>query len=299
MFFYLSKILGFFVHPLHAVLALLVGALVAGWCGARALRSYALAASVLLLLLIGAAPVSDALLRPLEDRFEQPPIDGLHPRGLIVLGGGFESGLVSQTRGGMSFNDRAERMTKTVELARRFPDMTIVFSGYSGKIVPHGASESEIARQFFEEQGIAPERILYENRSRNTFQNALFTKQLVNPKEGETWLLITSAFHMPRSVGIFRKIGWTVVPFPVDFKTPKGTDKVAFDVGEGGEKIHLALHEWVGLVAYYLSGKSTSLFPAADEAVAQVPSQHAAIPADGSAVRAAHTLGTGAGQTDN
>ena len=297
MFFYLSKIVGFFVHPLHAVLLLLLGALVAGWCGARAIRNVGTVAAVLLLLLFGAVPVSDALMRPLEDRFEQPAVDTLDPRGLIVLGGGFEPGVVAETRGGMPFNDRAERMTKTVELAHRFPDMKIVFSGYSGRIVQYGATESEIARRFFEAQGIAPERIVCENRSRNTFENALFTKELVKPKEGETWLLVTSAFHMPRSVGIFRRIGWDVVPFPVDFKTPKETDNVTFDVGEGTEKAYLALHEWVGLVTYYLTGRSASLFPASTDREAAATARNGTPAAAMPSVETAHAVRAGAGQT--
>ncbi|MBK8176879.1 MAG: YdcF family protein [Rhodospirillales bacterium] len=262
MFFVLSKVFEFIAHPLHIVLALLLGSLIAGWCGAGRLRSAGIIAAVVLLLLIGASPVSDAVMRPLEDRFAPPMIETLNPTGVIVLGGAVETGVVAETRDTAPLNDRAERMTKSVELAHRFPDMQIVFSGFSNSLAPEGPSEADIAQRFFEAQGIDPKRIRYERRARNTFENVLFSEALVQPAAGETWLLLTSAFHLPRSVGVFQALGWPVVPLPVDYRTPIGESRFSFDIGEGNENLDLALHEWVGLLAYDLTGKTLQLFPA-------------------------------------
>jgi uncharacterized SAM-binding protein YcdF (DUF218 family) len=261
MFFVLSKVLEFFIHPLHLVLLLLVGTLVADWLGAVRLRRAGLITAVVFLVVIGVSWVPDALMRPLEDRFPQPSLTGLYPTGAIVLSGAVGTGAVARTRETSTLNDRAERMTKAVELARRYPEMRIVFTGFSGSLAPEGPSEADVARRFFEEQGIDPARIVYEDRARNTFENAIFSKELAGPQRGETWLLVTSAFHMPRSVGIFRRVGWDVLPYPVDFHTPIGLGRFWFDVASESLDLDLAMHEWIGLLAYRLTGRTSSLFP--------------------------------------
>lgn len=261
MFFVLSKVLDVFVHPLHLLLLLLVATLVADGCGAVRLRRAGLIAAVLFLAALGVSWIPDAVIQPLENRFPQPSLADLHPTGAIVLGGAVQPGDVPATRGVATLNDMAERMTRAVELARRFPDMRLVFTGFSASLAPDGPSEADVARRFFEEQGVDPARIVYEDRARNTFENAVFSKPLVSPQPGETWLLVTSAFHMPRSVGIFRKVGWDVVPYPVDFRTPVGPAGYAFDIASGSRDLDLALHEWIGLLAYRLTGKTSSLFP--------------------------------------
>jgi uncharacterized SAM-binding protein YcdF (DUF218 family) len=261
VFFVLSKLFLFFTQSLHIVLLLLSGGVIAWAFGARALRNVLILASLALLILLGMVPIWDTVLRPLENRFPQPTLAGLRPQGLIVVGGAFESGAVAETRGTVTLNDHAERMTKTLALARRFPEMRIVFTGYSGNLASDGASEAQIARRFFEEQGLGPDRLTYENRSRNTFENALYSRELVKPASGETWLLVTSAAHMPRSVGIFRQLNWPVIPVPVDYKTPKEHTELAFDIAEGSAKANFAIREWTGLIIYALTGRSTSAFP--------------------------------------
>jgi uncharacterized SAM-binding protein YcdF (DUF218 family) len=150
-------------------------------------------------------------------------------------------------------------MTEFVALARRYPDAKLVFSAGSASVFPDQPPETDGAKLLFGELGIDPSRVIFEDRSRNTYENAVFSKALATPKPGEIWLLVTSASHMPRSVGVFRAAGWTVVPWPVAYKTG-GPYTVRF----GGHFLHLdlALHEWIGLAAYRVLGRTNALFPA-------------------------------------
>ena len=216
MFFYLSKILWFFAAPsnLLTVLALL-GALLCGTRFARAGRRMALAAAGLLLF-IGIAPVGSLLFFGLEQRFPALPHEGLDPAGIVVLGGAVDE-IVGKSRGQPSMDEAAERMTEAVVLARLYPDARLVFTGGSNAFFHRGVTEATEALHIWTDLGIPAARILLEDKSRNTYENAVFTRDLVKPQPGERWLLVTSAYHMPRSVSLFRKAGFPVTAFPVDF----------------------------------------------------------------------------------
>ena len=167
------------------------------------------------LFVLGATPFSRAIIRPLEDRFPIMRGDLGHVDGIIVLGGA-----VDTTRHQVRFSDAASRMTEAVALARRYPDARLVFSGGSGSLVGSGRNtEAAWAHVLFHDLGIPNERLMLEDKSRNTRENATFTKALIAPKPGERWLLVTSAHHMPRSVACFRAAGFPVIPYPVDFRS--------------------------------------------------------------------------------
>ena len=263
MFFILSKLLGVLVDPttfllLVAALGLLLG--VTRY--ARAGRRLSIGAAIVFAL-VCFSPLSAMLLRPLEDRFPQPPADMPVPAGIIVLGGALDEGLTA-ARGQPSLNEAAGRLTAGVALAMRYPLAQLVFTGGTADIAQHAPDEARGVRMLWLALGVAEARMTFEDRSRNTFENAVFTKALVAPKPGETWLLVTSAAHMPRSVGIFREAGWPVTAYPVDYRTA-GT---AYDWRptthpvDAQRRLQVALHEWVGLLAYRLTGKSAALFPA-------------------------------------
>ena len=110
--------------------------------------------------------------------------------------------------------------------------------------------------------GIDPDCVIFETDSRNTWENALFSRRLVEPQPGETWLLVTSALHMPRSVGIFRRVGWEVVPYPVDYRTRRGGHPyLRFEFEKTLSLLHEATREWIGLVSYRLMDRTSALFP--------------------------------------
>jgi uncharacterized SAM-binding protein YcdF (DUF218 family) len=179
-----------------------------------------------------------------------------------VLGGTVNQ-FVSAYRGQPALTDGAERLTEAVGLARRFPDARVVFSGGSGIVARQDLKEAEVARTFFAQMGVDPARLTFESQSRNTYENAVFTRDQVGPKPGERWLLVTSATHMPRAMGCFRAAGWTVEAYPVDFSTAgMGNLGPSFDMTGGLESLSAALREYMALAVYRVLGRTKSLFPA-------------------------------------
>jgi uncharacterized SAM-binding protein YcdF (DUF218 family) len=263
VFFIASKVIYFCIQPSSlAFLALAAGFLFLQF-------KHPKPAALLLLLgfgivvLFGVLPGGTVLVLPLEQRFATRVMDVPQEKisGIILLGG-FEDGSVTEGRGGLALNESAERLTETVRLARVLPDAKVIFTGGSGSLFGGEGIGPDIAKYFID-AGIEPSRIVIENNSRNTYENAMFTKALVKPQPSDKWLLVTSAFHMPRSVGVFRKAGFDVVPYPVDFRTRGRRDAVRpFDsISAGLARTDLAVKEWIGLLAYWASGRSASLFP--------------------------------------
>jgi uncharacterized SAM-binding protein YcdF (DUF218 family) len=263
MFFLLSKIIGFIALPSNAI-ALVCGL---GLCLLVMKRWRAgtglLAVGVMALLIFGYSPLSNVLLLTLSERFPAWHFDGREPDGIIILGGAIEPEL-SAARKAVEVNGGAERIIGGLELARRFPKARVVYSGGSGQLIDGSVREATIASPLFEHFGIAPERVILESESRTTEENARFTRQLITPKPGERWLLVTSAYHMPRSIGVFRKAGFEVEAYPVDWRTRGWVDaSMPFDkLSAGLACSDAAMHEWVGLFAYWLTGRSDTLLPA-------------------------------------
>lgn len=262
MFFLLSKILGFVAFPSNAIaLACGLGLFLIAirW---RRTGVGLLMAGIAALLIFGYSPLSKVLLLTLSERFPSWHFDGREPDGIIILGGSIQPPL-SVARQTVEIDGAAERVIGGLELARRFPQACVVYSGGSGQLTEGSAREAPIAGSLFERLGIAPERIVLENESRTTDENARFTRDLVAPKPGERWLLVTSAHHMPRSIGVFRKAGFDVEPYPVDWRTRGWIDAwMPFDrLTTGLACADTAVHEWVGLLAYWMAGRSDALFP--------------------------------------
>jgi len=262
MFFLLAKVLGFFALPSNLLISVaLLGVVLMATRFARAGRRLAVV-SVVLIAIAGLSPLGNALILPLEERF--PPWDGSHgaPTGIISLGGAIDT-VVSPARGEVALNEAAERLTAIAELARRFPQARIAFSGGSGRLIHDGATEAELAARLFESFGIAKERILLEDKSRDTDENARFTKELLQPRAGERWVIVTSAHHMPRSIGVFRAAGFSVDAFPVDYRTRGAVDLLRpfASLGDGLRRTDTAAREWVGLLVYWVTGRTAELFP--------------------------------------
>lgn len=206
-------------------------------------------------------PVGPWLLGTLEDRFPAPSPPPTAVRGIIILGGALDPRL-SALRAQPVLGEPAERLTAGAALAHRFPDATVVFSGGNGQLDPTAPPESHAALELLVSLGVDRARIRLEETSRNTFENAQNTRPILEESPG-TWLLVTSAAHLPRAVGAFRQAGCNVVGWPVDFHTaPDGTG--AWRISPTGNllKASAALHEWLGLLAYRALGRSDALFPA-------------------------------------
>jgi uncharacterized SAM-binding protein YcdF (DUF218 family) len=263
MFFFLSKFLTFFTKPSNLLFLLaLIGLVLMATRYARAGRKI-LVASVILLLAFGISPLGRQLVLVLEGRFPAWDASRGAPDGIIVLGGAIAPD-VSAARGEIALSGAAERMTVVADLARRYPAAKIVFTGGNPGLFG-GPREADYVLPLWESFGIARDRVLLERDSRNTAENATMTKALVNPKAGERWLLVTSSWHMPRAVGVFRQAGFQIEPYPVDWIST-GDELGALGLSEsfagGLHAIDNAAHEWVGMLAYWLTGRSSEFFPA-------------------------------------
>ncbi|MFC5385556.1 YdcF family protein [Aquamicrobium segne] len=262
MFYYLSKLFWFGAQPINLIGLLLCASIVLALSGRRRL---ALLGSCLgfLILAVGAWTSTGALLlHPLEDRFQRPDPAPSSIAGIIVLGGGFEGG-VNLVRGGYELNSSGDRFVEAAILARRYLDASVVVTGGSGSLMLEGEGDGETAPRLLTALGVAPARLILETKSRNTHENALFTHEMVKPEPGEIWLLVTSAFHMPRSMGLFQKIGFDVVPWPVDYRTA-GNEYFGLaqdNVQDSLQNLTLAIREWIGLYAYWLTGRIGSPLP--------------------------------------
>ncbi len=260
--FVLSKIILMVTDLGIILLALLCVGAILLWTRWRGLGRWITGLAALSALIIGTLPIGSWMIETLENRF--PTVKELSEpiTGIITLSGSFNQ-YVTAARGQPSLGSNAERLTEFIALARRYPKARLVFTGGSGLITRQDIKEADSARLFFAQMSLDLTRVVFENQSRNTHENAVLTRALVKPKEGERWVLITSAMHMPRAVGTFRKAGWSVIPYPVDYNT-EGTGKfwVGFNLRNGLNSIGAGTREWISLVAYRVLGRTDSLFPA-------------------------------------
>jgi uncharacterized SAM-binding protein YcdF (DUF218 family) len=262
LFFVLSKTLGVMLLPSNFLIGLgLIGVILLVMRFERLGRGL-LVVSAVLLAICGFSPLGSLLLYPLEQRF--PPWDATQgaPDGIIVLGGSIDPDL-SAAHNSAVVRFAADRIIATADLAHRYPNARIIFSGGSANLISNDAREADFAAGLFESLGISASRLIMERRSRNTQENAEFTSALAAPKTGERWLLVTSAFHMPRSVGLFRKVGFAVQPYPVDWRVGGPSDLFTFFniASDGLGRTDVAVREWIGLIAYRATGKIDDLLP--------------------------------------
>ncbi|MFG1371208.1 YdcF family protein [Xanthobacter oligotrophicus] len=263
-FFTASKVLWFLAVPSNLLVILAVLGLVLLAVRRRGLGIGLMVTAVAGWLVFGFSPAALYMLSPLEERFPLFKDDGTPVTGIIMLGGS-ERPEIGNARGVPTFGEAGERPIAFAALSRRYPQARLAFVGGSGLLFPSGdAVEAHMIRMSLPDLGIPEARVEFEPKSRNTAENAEFAKALLQPKPGERWLLVTSAWHMPRAVGCFRKVGFDVVPYPVDFQTagPDRLDQPFSRAADGLDKTDTGVREWIGLVAYYLSGKTSALFPA-------------------------------------
>lgn len=263
MFFFLSKSLWILAQPSNiAVILVAAGLLLLLKARFQRLGQRVLAAGLVLFIILGFTPLNQLLLAPLEGRFTRPDLSKGPPVAGIIILGGAEDGRADPDREIAGLNEAAERYTEGIALALRFPAAKLVFTGGSGGIITDGgAPEAVSANRLFKALGISSDRIVLEDQSRNTWENAIFTRAKISPNPGERWLLLTSAYHMPRSMGCFRKAGFDLEPWPVDYRRAERFGDMLLPYPDGLRRVDFVVREWIGLVAYYVTGKSSALFP--------------------------------------
>jgi uncharacterized SAM-binding protein YcdF (DUF218 family) len=217
--------------------------------------------SMLGIVVFGLSPLSKILFHVLESRFPPWNASGPAPTGFIILGGAIDPD-ISAAHNEVALTDAAERLTVVAELARRYPSARIIYTGGNASLFG-GPLEATYAAQLLTSFGIPPQRLEIESRSRNTLENALYTKAMIAPKPGERWVMITSAFHMPRAMAAFRGVGFDIEAFPVDWQTGDGSDLLwpfrSFVGGLGFTDV--VARELLGLLSYRVTGRSHELFP--------------------------------------
>lgn len=263
VFFYISKIGYFFIQPSNFLIAVALLGLTLKMLGKWPVTGILLVwLAVAGLAVCGLSPAANWLILPLEERYPRPvEIEAVD--GIIVLGGAVDT-VVTGGRGDTALTTSGERITIAARLAGLVPDALVIHTGGKGVIVQSQATEAEGAARLFEDFGISPGRVILEDVSRNTWQNAVLTKELVDPQPGQTWLLVTSAYHMPRAMGVFAETGWTgVTAYPVDYRTRGSEDRgLGFSgASKGLRRFDLAFREWLGLIVYRITGRIPVLFP--------------------------------------
>ncbi len=261
IFFWISKLVWSLISPDSLLLVLILLTWILLRRGSYGPAKWLLGFLAIVMIVITLFPSGEWLLSPLEKRFPANPELPEKIDGIMVLGGA-ENIILSARWNQVEIGGAAERYLAFLTLVRRYPDARPVFSGGSGLILQQEHKGAEVAKRLFREQGLDLSRVVLESNSRNTYENAVFTKRQIKPVAGETWILITSASHMPRAVGAFCKAGWPMIPYPVDhISTPGNLLRIDPDFSGNLGSLKMGMREWVGLVAYYITGKIKTLFP--------------------------------------
>ena len=260
--FYTSRLLSFATQPLAWAVLLLACALLfvprkpklGLWLGWSSLG---------LIVLVGWQPLPDALLRKLEAQHPQPAWavstqapDWQRYAGVVVLGGALEPSWMRAGNGQVGLNNAAERMTVPVALLQQHPHLRLLFTGGDGALHTTGEAEAVQAETFFTSLGVPAQRMQFEGASRTTYENAINTALLPGVDIKLPWLLVTSAWHMPRALATFTAAGWNVSAYAVDYRTGAQTPWVKYSIAQSALRWQVALHEWSGWWAYRLAGRA-------------------------------------------
>jgi uncharacterized SAM-binding protein YcdF (DUF218 family) len=255
MFFLLSKIFWALFSPLTLIGLLFVAGTALLTLKKEKWGRRLLSAGATLFILAGFLPIGPNLVVFLETRYPVPAPLPDQVDGVIVLGGAVNSER-SQILNQVSIGEYGERLTEMIKLSRTYPQARILYSGGEGRLIPGSASETAAVQKLLQDLKIPRDHFIFESQSRNTYENMKYSFDLVHPQAGEKWLLLTSAFHLPRSTAIFEKAGWHVIPYPAGYLED---NRYFFfrdlDVLGNFFKLQVAMKEIVGIIAYSLTGK--------------------------------------------
>jgi len=256
MEFYLSKFINFLITPLHILCSIiLIQIFIILFCQSKKLAISFSKLFLILFLFFSYTPLSNYILNKIEDYIGPSKYPVQQLTGIIVMGGSFNSGLLSKERNETSINGTSERLIKALEIYKKNPRILILFTGFSSELSPEGWNESQIAKKFFFDQGVKNDNLIFEEKSKNTFENVIFSKDIIDKNKG-VWGLITTANHMPRSFFSYKKQGLILEPIIVDYQT--GTSKIFwinFNISKGLTDWYTIFHEVIGLAYYKVTNK--------------------------------------------
>ncbi len=256
MFFILSKLIGVLVEPiLHPLLLAAAGWILRIW--SRKIAYYCFIAACILPCIYSLSAFSTLVMRPLENAIPPAPSEQIATAdGIVILGGYTGSGIVAESRNQFTASGAIERLLEGLYLHKSFPEKPIWITGFSGSLIPTGWSEAENTKAILDALQFTSDKIKFENRARNTYQNAIYTFEAAQPSPNQKWVLITSAAHMPRAAGAFRAAGWPdMLYLPTDYRTRKSGFSWAFAPQENFSILSSAFHEYVGILVYWATGR--------------------------------------------
>jgi uncharacterized SAM-binding protein YcdF (DUF218 family) len=259
VFFVLSKLVWGIISPLSLALILFIVAVGLLWLNRLVLARGILTFLAALGVLIWVYPVGDWMIAPLEMRFPVPELP--EEIDTIIVLGGAEQLKISASRQQAAVGEGAERILFAASLSQSYPDAKIIYSGGSNLVQMPDLPSHETIQTLFQQAGVEKGRLLIEGDARNTDENFRLIAPLLNNKSGHH-VLITSAFHMPRAIGIAQKQGIEVLAYPVDYRSHPATYRYAdFDLSGHLDVLNTAWHEWLGLTVYYLTGRTDTWLP--------------------------------------
>ena len=258
--YFISKLIWHLLSPLNLLIILIIFGTFFKFLNKKKLSKFFFLFSFFFFIIVGVFPLGSFLLFKLEQNYQTLSIIPNDIYGILILGGPSSSNLTRQ-HNQVSFNEAGERLTETIKIIRNFNPKKIIFTGGSYEQTFEN-SHAFVAKKFFSEIGIDISKFIFEYQSRNTYENILFSKKIASPNTDEKWLIITSSFHMKRTMNIAEKLEWNLIPYPVDFRTGKYFSfKPSFvNFLENFSTFNLASHEFFGLFSYYLLGRTSKIY---------------------------------------
>ena len=259
MSFYLSKILWILLNPFNIFLLFICFGYILSFFSNKIFSKIFYSLTFIFFIIIAVMPTGEFMIYQLEKKFHVLKSLPNEIDGIPILSGATQP-VLTKEHNQISLNGSAERLTESLLLMKKYSNSKIIFSGGSGSLNNQKLTHSYAANLFFTNFEIKLDNIIYENNSRNTYENILFSKKIVNPKINEKWVIVTSAHHMQRALNIAEKLGWTLIPYAVDFKHLKTFSwKPSINFLNNISIFQSAIHEWLGLMVYYLTGKSSKI----------------------------------------
>ena len=260
MSFYLSKILWFIINPFNIFILFIFIGFFSHFFLRNNFYKIIFFFTVMIFIFFAVMPTGKYMIYQLEKKFHSEILFPKQIDGILILSGATNP-ILTKEFDQINLNGSIERLTESIQLHKKYPKAKFVFSGGSGSLYNQELTHSDVAIKFFIQQGIDVNEIVFESKSRNTFENILYSKKIVNPKPNENWILVTTAFHMTRAINIAEKLDWEMIPYAVDFRISKKSSwQPTLNFFSNISLLQTASHEWVGLVAYYFMGRTSKIY---------------------------------------